>query len=328
MSEKKKIATLFSGIGAPEQALKDMGLDHTVVFACDIDKEAQEAYLLNHKCKKMFGDINDISPDYLNDLKKENIDLLVFGPPCQPFSSAGKRKGFDDYRGNLFVKAIEILDAMQPKFFIAENVRGIMNQDDGCTFRKLIELMEKAGYSVGFRLLNSLDFGVPQYRQRIFIVGVRKDIDRKVVFPKCIKDSKKLSDILDGKVDRRFYATKKFLQKRKVKDKMMSYDKDFIHCLTNAVARNGSSSEFINYVAAVNYAIGEKRKPTPRECARLHGFPETFRGTCKGCYLYDPVAFREEHNRKITEELNKKIDNLEKKNKQQEELLKEKEGKA
>lgn len=263
------VATLFSGIGAPEQALRNLGIEHRTILACDIDKNAQRTYFANFSSDYFFDDIRKIPADKF----KDAIDLLVFGAPCQPYSSAGKKKGIADDRFDLFVHAVKLMLEWKPRMFIAENVEGLLTIG-GNAFTEVKRLM-KTEYIIKYDVLNSMDYGVPQNRRRVYIIGIRKDIKKEFSFPSK-KKMKPLVKIFDKKVDRRFYCTKEFLSKEKVQKTLDKYNKDHFHCLTNAVARNGSSREYINYVAAVFHATGQKRKPTPRECARLHGFPESF----------------------------------------------------
>jgi DNA (cytosine-5)-methyltransferase 1 len=114
-----KIGTTFSGIGAPEQTLKNLKIPHVTKWACDIDKYAKQTYLANHSCEKWYDDITKINVDEL-----EYVDLYVFGFPCQAYSSQGLRGGLEDHRGKLIYYSLQILQEKQPKYFIAENVRG------------------------------------------------------------------------------------------------------------------------------------------------------------------------------------------------------------
>lgn len=267
-----KVGTLFSGIGAPEVALKLSGINHEIEFACESDIQARETYITNNTCNYLYNDINCI------DLKTiPYVDLLVFGFPCQSFSNAGKKKGFNDPRGKLVLKAINILSAIKPLYFVAENVKGLEWQNNGKTMDTLLNKMYASGYNVYYKTMDSKDFGVPQQRKRIIFVGIRKDLRKKYIFPSALNKKVSLKSVLDSKVDKNFFATSSFLSKEKVIAKLKSYNKEYIPCLTHTIARNGSSGEYISYIAAVNKAISQKRKPTPRECLRLHGFPEQFK---------------------------------------------------
>lgn len=264
-----KVGTLFSGIGAPEMALKNISIPYKIIYACDNDKYAKETYLLNHNPLFFYDDINDMID------KNHKIDLLIFGFPCQSYSIAGKKLGISDERGKLIYSAIKIINKQKPKYFIAENVTGILNNK--ITFDTIINLMKQCGYNVSYEILDSINFGVAQQRKRIWFIGIRKDINKKISPIKLIHKKVLLSSILDKKVDKRYYATKLFLQKEKVKQKFKNSLGKTMPCITHTIARNGSSSEYISYVAAIYKAIGVTRKPTPKECLRLFGFSHTFK---------------------------------------------------
>jgi len=191
-----KVGTFFSGIGSPEQALLNLGFN--------IDKYARETYLKNFDCKNMYEDITALD---MKDLSY--VDLLVFGFPCQAFSMAGKRGGFEDTRGTLFYDALRYLKEHKPRYFIAENVKGLLSHDNGKTFQTIIDCLalttntqmslmpfDNLGYHIYYKVLNTKDFGIPQNRERIFIVGIRDDADNNFRFPKEIPLKLKLKDIL------------------------------------------------------------------------------------------------------------------------------------
>ena len=199
-----KIGTFFSGVGSPEQALRDLDIKHEIEFACDIDKYAKETYLKNFNPKQYYKDITT-----LDMTKLSYVDLLVFGFPCQSFSIAGKRKGFEDTRGTLFYDALRYLKEHKPRYFIAENVKGLLSHDKGKTFGTIIDCLAKTtnyqmslmpfdnlGYHIHYKVLNTKDFGIPQNRERIFIIGIRDDKDNNFNFPKEIPLELKLKDIL------------------------------------------------------------------------------------------------------------------------------------
>jgi len=199
-----KVGTFFSGIGSPEQALLNLGIKHDIEFACDIDKYARQTYLKNFDCKKMYEDITTLN---MKDLSY--VDLLVFGFPCQAFSMAGKRGGFEDTRGTLFYDALRYLKEHKPRYFIAENVKGLISHDSGKTFQTIIDCLaltvntqmtlmpfDNLGYHIHYKVLNTKDYGIPQNRERIFIVGIRDDADNNFRFPKEMLLNLELKDIL------------------------------------------------------------------------------------------------------------------------------------
>ena len=215
-----KVGTFFSGIGSPEQALLNLGIKHEIEFACDIDKFARETYLKNFDCKNMYNDITALD---MKDLSY--VDLLVFGFPCQAFSMAGKRGGFEDTRGTLFYDALRYLKEHKPRYFIAENVKGLLSHDSGKTFQTIIDCLastintqmtlmpfDNLGYHIHYKVLNTKDFGIPQNRERIFIVGIRDDADNNFRFPKEIPLEIKLKDLLENNVSDKYYLSEKMIK--------------------------------------------------------------------------------------------------------------------
>lgn len=167
------IATLYSGIGAPEQALKSRGIVHTTVFACEIDKYARTTYLANNQEPQTF--YNDVRE--LNATKyRDTIDLLIWGFPCTSFSVPGKRLGFEDQNtGDLFAQGARIMNECRPRLSIIENVEGLLSNDKGNTIRTVLRTLNAIGYKVYMDLLNTKEYNVPQNRSRVFIICERKD---------------------------------------------------------------------------------------------------------------------------------------------------------
>lgn len=160
-----RFVELFAGIGGFRLALEQQGMK--CVWANDIDESACEVYRSQWNDKTLHeGDINEINPKEIPD-----HDLMVGGFPCQPFSFAGSQRGFDDTRGTLFFSIARILREKRPKGFIFENVKGILSNDSGKTFLKILSTLDELGYDVEWRVLNSKDFGVPQNRERVYITG-------------------------------------------------------------------------------------------------------------------------------------------------------------
>ena len=201
-----KVGTDFSGIGAPETALKYLGINFESIFACDIDKYAKQSFLQLHKTQKFYNDITT------RDHKEvEQLDLYIAGFPCQAFSMAGKRKGFEETRGTLFFNVAEFIKINQPKVFVLENVKGLLSHDSGKTFQTIVDILSNnggtqngqisldmfedgLGYNIYWQVLNTKNYGIPQNRERIFIVGF-KDF-RQFSFPKPIELKLKLGDML------------------------------------------------------------------------------------------------------------------------------------
>lgn len=208
-NDKIKVVSLFSGIGGFEQGIiKALGRENVeVVFSSEIDKFAKKSYQYIHKVK-VSGDITKIKASEI-----PNHDLLVGGFPCQAFSIAGKRQGFSDTRGTLFFEIARILKEKKPKHFILENVKGLINHDEGKTFDVIKDTLEKLNYTFTYQVLNSKHFNLPQNRERIFIVGEYNNPDFDYAFPENNTVDVILEDILEKKVDEKFYLSEE-MQKR------------------------------------------------------------------------------------------------------------------
>lgn len=196
--KKIRVLSLFSGIGAFEEALKNIGIDYELVNFCEFDEKIAKSYALIHNVDESLnlGDITKVNEETLDD-----FDLMTYGFPCQAFSIAGKRLGFkDETRGNLFFESMRIAEHKKPKYMIAENVKGLVGHDKGNTFKIIIETLEQLGYNNYYKILRSCDFGVPQARERIFIVSIRKDIDDgNFKMPIGKLTDKTLEDIIEDK---------------------------------------------------------------------------------------------------------------------------------
>lgn len=203
-----KILELFSGYGTATFALKRLGIEHEVVGYSDIDKYANQCFQQNHGGKEL-GDVKLIKP---NDL--EDFDLLTGGFPCQAFSNAGKMKGELEPRGTLFYEIIRIAEVKKPKFMLLENVKGLTCKKFKDTFSKILSELDRIGYNVYWKVLNSKDFGIPQSRARVWFVCFRKDIDTKTfTFPEPVELKLKIKDLLEDNVDEKYYLSEKLQQR-------------------------------------------------------------------------------------------------------------------
>lgn len=214
-----KIATVCSGIGSPEQALKELNIPHEISFACEIDKYARQTYLANFQPNAIYTDMT--KEDW--NLPEQYADLFIGGIPCQAFSLAGKRLGELDPRGLLFYDFYRYVKNQQPKVFIIENVKGLLSDNNGTTFQNWIQLLGRSMnthinmfnhedsllYNLHFKVLNSKDFGVPQNRERVFLVGIRNDLPNTFRFPIGERLTKRLKDILEPEVDEKYYLSEK-----------------------------------------------------------------------------------------------------------------------
>lgn len=201
-----RLGTLFTGIGAIEQAFKRLKLKHKIVFAGDIDKAVKESYLANYKIDKK--DWHDDIQEFSAKKYKYKIDLLVGGSPCQSFSMVGKRGGLEDARGTLFYDFARVVNESKPKVFIFENVQGMLSHDKGRTWSVMQNIFNELGYSIFYKVLNSKDFGVPQHRNRIFVIGFRKKT-KNFKFPDPIPLESTMQDYLEDYVDSKFFLKEK-----------------------------------------------------------------------------------------------------------------------
>ena len=201
-----RLATLFTGIGAIEQALARLKLKHKIVFAGDIDKAVKESYLANYQLdlKDWHDDITSFSAKKY----KYKVDLLVGGSPCQSFSMVGQRGGLEDARGTLFYDFARVVKESKPKIFIFENVQGLLSHDKGKTWSIMQDIFEELGYSFFHKVLNSKDYGVPQHRNRVFVVGFRKK-NKKFDFPDPIPLESSMQDYLEDYVDSKYFLKEK-----------------------------------------------------------------------------------------------------------------------
>lgn len=205
------VLSLFSGIGAFEKALRNKNIPYNLLAYCEIEtKYASKAYSAIHNEPESKNLIDVTQVDILD--IDDPVDLITYGFPCQDISVAGKTKGFTDENGELtrsglFFEALRIIEAYRPKFAIAENVKNLTGKKFKAEFATVLESLEQAGYMNYWAVLNAKNYGVPQNRERVFIVSIRKDIDTGCKFPEPIPLELRLKDILDDEVDEKYYLT-------------------------------------------------------------------------------------------------------------------------
>ena len=324
--KKIRLATVFSGIGAPEQALNKMGVNYDIVFACDNDeielKETAED-IINGFQKSNYENINDYVSDLYSSTKKpkyvkqsyfanynidenrwysdirfldgkkykDKVDLYIGGSPCQSFSLMGKKAGLEDTRGTLFYEYARLIKEMQPKAFIYENVPGMLIHDKGNTWKVIKEVFESLGYNVKYKILNAKDFGIPQDRKRLFVVGI-KDRNVEYNFPKPIELKKTMFDFLEEKVETKHYLAKKGFEfvtqnpgRAKVNQEIIRTQKanqqfnwngDFVFENYDKV-KNDEEIMKRAYVGTYNGKKGVARQLSYRECMRLMGFDDSYK---------------------------------------------------
>ncbi len=332
-----RLATVFSGIGAIEQALLKQKIKYKVVFACDngeryieLDDEQKRSLLKiepnkrNECVKKLYEATNktnyvkqsyfanyDISEDrWFDDIRfidgnlfKNKVDLFVGGSPCQTFSIIGKKAGLEDARGTLFYDYARLVKEMQPKVFIYENVPGMLMHDKGNTWKVIKEVFESLGYKTHYKVLNALDFDIPQDRKRLFVIGFR-DSSVNFDFPVTSRTTKKMSDFLDdepvavnhylGKKGFEFVTNPKYKNRARVNREIMQTQKanqqfnwngDFVFVPLNQVVNYPEIMKRA-YVGEWNNQKGVCRQLTYRECMRLMGFSEDYKITVPNRYAY------------------------------------------
>ena len=272
-----KFIDLFCGIGGFHYAIvgaaKKLGVKAQCVFASDIDCDAREAYEANFKLMPT-GDITEINEDQIPD-----HDILLAGFPCQAFSIIGARRGFEDTRGTLFFDIARILKKKKPAGFVLENVKQLTGHDGGKTISVIHDSLIDLGYDVQFKVLNALDFGLPQKRERIFIVGWRKKLQFDWDFQK--KAMTPLEDLLEPNVDKSYFASDHIRQRRleRVQHKVVSTTKATIwHENKSGNIGIYDYSCAMRAGASYNYLlVNGERRLTEREMIRLQGFPEQFK---------------------------------------------------
>lgn len=275
-----KTIDLFAGIGGMRLGFENAGFE--TVFSNDFEPKCKETYDLNFSTSKLhIEDIRDIDPQGLPD-----FNFLLGGFPCQPFSIAGHRQGFDDdkNRGNLFFCIANILKQKSPDGFLLENVKNLVGHDNGNTFRTIQNILADLGYSITYKVLNSMEYGnVPQNRERIYIVGFKnKEYADKFHFPYPVELTRTVRDCLEDNVDSKYYYDGKPLYER-IKDDVVDENKVYqwrrkyvrenkknvCPTLTANMGAGGHNVPIIKDEKGI-------RKLTPLECVRLQGFPDSY----------------------------------------------------
>ena len=284
-----KFIDLFAGIGGFHLALNSFGAE--CVFASEWDTYASETYYQNFGIQP-FGDITTI-----NELDIPRHDILCGGFPCQAFSVSGKQKGFDDIRGTLFFDIVRIAEQHKPKVLFLENVRNLVRHDNGNTLNVIVKTLEKLKYKVYFKTLNASNYGLPQNRERVYFVCFRDDIDSSAFkFPEAINESVSLKDFLEinpqnAKIIKRddIDIYKVYSPEKTASNEIQLVNKP----IQVGKVNKGGQGERIYHplghaitLSAYGGGVGSKtglylidgviRKLSPRECARIQGFPEDF----------------------------------------------------
>ena len=279
-----KVLSLFSGIGAYEKALTNIGIDYELINYCEIDKVKSKAYSILHKvseCKNLWDVTN------INSNKIDDFDLLVYSPPCQSFSIAGKKKGLNDIRGTLFYNALEIIKAKTPKYCVMENVDNLPNKFED-EFNEMLASLEKEGYKNYWKIINAKDF-IPQNRNRVYVVSIRDNLNiNHFNFP-IGNDKRNWWDVIDikehrkltGRQQRMINYVKGINTEEKIKIEGVPQFNNAVITLRQSGLRFQSNREYPTITAHYgkgggNFTImakdGEYGGITPRQCFKLMGF--------------------------------------------------------
>jgi DNA (cytosine-5)-methyltransferase 1 len=256
-----KVGSDFSGVGAFNQALMRLGIEYKELFACDMDKYARQTFIHNYGEPEYYP-----TNVYERDIPSESLDIYMTSPPCQAFSLAGKRLGKDDKRGILFFNSYEFIQVNKPRYFIFENVKGLLSDDGGKTFQEWVNMLggksvngvpvlfpyeDAVPYHLYWKVLNAKEHGVPQNRERVFLIGIRDDNDNSFRFPVEEPLTKRLKDVLEDEVDEKYFLSDKIINGFLNKPTAENYpfnphnDTDISSCLTARYFKMGATYPYI-----------------------------------------------------------------------------------
>lgn len=299
---KISLATLFPGIGAPEFAAREVFSEVETVFACEIDKFARQSYLANHEAPIVFyDDICDLDARAY----AGQIDILIGGSPCQDFSIAGQRAGEDGEIGNLIWQFYRVVSEARPSIFVYENVKGLLSINGGKSYQRFLDALRGLGYHCHAEVLNTKDYGIPQNRERLYIVGFLNADEYHAFSYAPETGCGKLADYLDTDVDEKYFLSDRALAHFCSKNPKFNgkfEPKDANEIIANTLITNpghrrtdtfiiqrsrglnkGGEFELCPTISSSSFEQNNLlkseriRRLTPRECLRLQGFPESFK---------------------------------------------------
>jgi DNA (cytosine-5)-methyltransferase 1 len=271
--KKIKVGSDFSGVGAFNQALTRLGIEYQEVYACDMDKYARQTFIHNYGEPKYYP-LNV----YDREIPSESLDIYMTSPPCQAFSLAGKRLGKEDKRGILFFNSLEFIQVNKPRFFIFENVKGLLSDDGGKTFSEWVNMLggksvngnpvifaydDSVPYHLYWKVLNAKQHGVPQNRERVFLIGIRDDQNNTFRWPVEEHLTKRLKNVLEEKVDDKYFLSEKIIKgflNRKNAENYPFLPKDeneISQCLTARYFKMGATDPFIKIKSATSKGYEE-----------------------------------------------------------------------
>lgn len=284
-----KVVSLFAGCGGCDLGVlgnfeynnkKYKKLPYKIIYALDIDEKALETHSLNFKVNKLkCDDICNIASDEIPD-----CDIVIGGFPCQSFSTVNPTKDPFDDRANLYKQMARIVKDKQPKAFIAENVKGLLTLHNGAIFKQVCKTFEEMGYTLSYKLLNAADYGVPQKRERVVIVGIRTDLNKKYLFPNATNIEKwvPLSAVIENLAikDKKYYFSKRAVRgmknaKPNMKRGLWQNLNEPCLTVTSHLAKVSLNSR--DPVLLVDPDKELYRRFTPREAARIQSFPDDFK---------------------------------------------------
>lgn len=269
-----KVLSLFSGIGAFEKALDNLGVPYDLVGYCEIDKYASRSYAAIHGVDESMnlGDITKVDATKL----PKGIDLVTYGFPCQDISIAGKQRGLIDENGKqtrsgLFFEALRIIEETHPRVAIAENVKNLTGKRFAEQFKIVLDSLETAGYNNYWQVLNLKDFGIPQNRERVFIVSIRKDVDNGMFkFPKGFPLELRLKDMLEEQVDEKYYLTAGEMRYMN-RDSLGKYSNRWTYANDSEAEKSVCLTANIHRGVPYNLLIESNPTPTMMQIGQIYG---------------------------------------------------------
>lgn len=299
---KLKVASLFCGCGGSDLGMLGgfdflskhyPSLPFDIVFAVDFDKKATETYNANFSHPAICADIQDVDFHAISD-----VDVMIGGFPCQSFSTVNPTKDTNDARANLYKEIVRFLQEKKPRFFICENVKGLMTLQKGEIIRKIVREFSEVGYAISYKLMKAVEFGIPQKRERVIIVGIRNDIKIKYEFPKPFLEPltytplSRVIDTLDLEDKKYYFSERAVLGMKNAKNNMkrgLWQDLDQ-PCLTITSHLAKASLNSRDPVLLVDPQKELYRRFTPREAARIQSFPDAFQFPVSDTHAYRQIG--------------------------------------